>query len=215
MSQTGPEAGADGASRPGRLGAAADKVPTKWLMSSLSGVFLAATAAFGGMDAVELPELPAIVVGEAHRNDQLEFTVERAVLIDELPEAGVWPEAGERVLAVIGTFENVWDHPIHMSTLGTGGQIVRLSDDPERAPEMVVRLDDSTLEPWLQPGVPAPLVLAWRVDAQEYAAGDELPLDLRDMTLRTGTMVRHDQYWTEPQPAASLTVPVTDAGTGA
>lgn len=215
MSQTGPEERAAGATRLNRLGAAADKVPTKWILSSLSGVLLAATAGFGGMNAVVPPELPEIALGEAYRNDQLEFTVESAVLIDELPEAGLIPEAGERVMAVIGTFENVWDHPIHMGTLGNGGQIVRLSDDPERAPEMVVRLDDSTLEPWLQPGVPAPLVLAWRVEAQEYAAGDELRLDLRDMTLRTGTMVRRDQYWTDPQPGASLTVPVTDVGTGA
>src|SRR5688572_26515536 len=90
----------------GRLGwlkAASDRVPTRWFTGIGTALFLVATAAFGGLATAAEPEITALAPGEAHRNDQLSMTIERAVLVDEFPEAGVYVDDGERVLAVLLT----------------------------------------------------------------------------------------------------------------
>ena len=44
--------------------------------------------------------------------------------------------------------------------------------------------------------------------------GQELEITLNDMTLHTGSFVANGQWWTEPVPAATVTVAVDDIGAG-
>lgn len=194
--------------------AAADRLPTKWIAGLGTGVFLAATAAFGGLDTVEAASLPELSAGEEHRNDQLAVTVKRAVIIDELTEAGVTVEAGERVLALIVDAENLWDQPLPTTRGASLSSTVALADHPDVEPDGIARYDDTTANPWLQPGVPATIVLAWAVPAERYAGGDDVRVVLNDETLFTGTAVISGQYWDDPQAAAAVTLELDDVGAG-
>ncbi|MFS0868294.1 hypothetical protein AB3M83_13280 [Microbacterium sp. 179-B 1A2 NHS] len=194
--------------------AVSDRVPTGWLTGILTIPFLAVTAAFGGLNAVAAPPPARLEAGETHRNAQLALTVERAVLIDELPEAGIFVEDGERVLALVVTAENRWDRAVaaHSETGVTGSLLV---EEVERAaPESVARFDDVTTDPYLQPGLPVPLVLTWAVPGDAFADGDEVHVDVRDFSLRTGRLITYGESWDDPVTAAVLTVPITDVGSG-
>lgn len=196
--------------------AATDRVPTGWFAGILTGVFLAVTAAFGGLAAVAAPPIPELALGETHENDQFAITVERAVLIDELPDAGITVEPGQRVLALVVTAENRWDRaqPAHSTGgLSAAVRIAQLGEDT--APAAVARFDDATTSAYLQPRVPAQLVLTWAVDAAQFAADDELTVELRDLTLHEGKLVTYGRWWDTPVTAARLTVAVTDVGAGA
>jgi hypothetical protein len=205
------------ARRPGAgwLRAATDRVPTRWFAAIGTAVFLAATAAFGGLATASEPGPAAIEAGTEYRNDEFAITVERAVLLDEFPEAGAFvdEDGNERVLAVQMSIENLWSEPLTAGplTLTESLSIEELGDIPM---ESVARFDDATTSPWLQPGVPAEIVLTWIIDADDFVAGDVLHLTLNDLSLYTGSFVITGQSWEDPVPAATLTLVVTDAGSG-
>lgn len=198
------------------LRAASDRVPTRWFAGIATGLFLAATAAFGGLATAAEPGPAAIGAGDEHRNEEFAITVERAVLLDEFPEAGVYvdEDEDERVLAVQIEIENLWTEPIWAtpSTMAESLQIEEVDGIPI---ESVARYDDATTTPWLQPGIPVDLVLTWIIDAGDIADGEDLHLTLSDLSLYTGSFVTTGQSWEDPIPAATLTLVVTDAGAGA
>lgn len=192
-----------------------DRIPTGWFAGILTATFLAVTAAFGGLAQAAVPPLPELEPGETHVNDQFALTVERAVLIDELPEAGITVEPDQRVLAVVLTAENVWNRALPSegsSGLRAGVRIGELGDEPAAA---VARFDDTTFSPYLQPRVPAELVLTWAVDRDALAGGDEIEIVLRDLSLRKGELVVAGEYWETPITAATMTLELTDVGAGA
>lgn len=201
----------------GRLGwlrAVSDRVPTRWFAGIATGLFLLATAAFGGLATAATPEVATLEPGQEHRNDQLAMTIERAVLVDEFPEAGVFVDDGERVLAVLVSVENTWTEPLAAypdSSVTESLAIKGLAAEPDS----VARYDDATLNPVLQPGVPAQIVLAWAVEADEFADAQKLSITLNDMTLYTGSFVANGQWWTDPTAAATTTIAIEDIGAGA
>ncbi|MFJ6653378.1 hypothetical protein ACIQLJ_11335 [Microbacterium sp. NPDC091313] len=202
------------------LPAAFDRIPTGWFATALTGAFLAVTAAFGGLNAVAAPTIPELSAGETHTSAQFDVTVERAVLIDSLDDAGVTVEAGQRVLAVVATVVNRWERPVSSGDDGGLGSVVRvpaLGDEPAAS---VARFDDTTSGPWFQPGVPAQVVLTWAVDRSTLrdtgiAEAADLRVQLRDLRLYTGSLVTYGQSWEDPVPAATVTVGLTDVGAGA
>jgi hypothetical protein len=183
------------------LRAASDRVPTAWFAAIGTGAFLIATAAFGGLATA------------AHVNDMRSLTVERAVLIDELPGSGTTPQDGQRVLAVVVDVENNWTEPLS-SVDRLNGIEASFSVEGLGDPSASARMDDATGSPLLQPGVPAQLVYTWAVDADDYAAGDTLEVTLYDLSLYTASFVQKGTYWQEPVPAATLTLTITDVGAG-
>jgi hypothetical protein len=197
------------------LRAASDRVPTKWFAGAFIAVFLAATAAFGGLATAAPPEIARLEPGEAHITDQRSLTVQRAVLIDELPEAGVYPEEGERVFVLVADVENRWDRPIGVDVLGGIARsltVAGIDPDTDVSP---ARLDDESLVIALQPGVPNRIVLAWPVDAGQFTGGDQVDVALHEMSLYTGSFVVEGQSWGDPVTNAILTVEVEDVGAGA
>lgn len=195
------------------LRAASDRVPTAWFAAIGAGAFLIATAAFGGLATAVEPPLAQLETATAHVTDMRSLTVERAVLIDELPGSGTTPEDGQRVLALIVDVENHWTEPLS-SVDGLNGIEASFSVAGLGEPSSSARMDDATISPWLQPGVPAQLVYTWAVDADDYAAGDTLELTLYDLSLYTASFVQKGTYWQEPVPSAALTVTITDVGAG-
>lgn len=192
--------------------AAADRVPTRWFAGIATGLFLVATAAFGGLATAAPPELEQLEPGEPHVTDMRSFTVQRAVLIDELPEVGVYPEEGERVLALVVDVENRWDEPLR--TTGPYGVTVSFSVAGVDDPRDVARMDDATGILYLQPKVPAELVYAWPVDADAFADGDTLTVTLSDTSLYTGSFVTEGQWWSDPVTDARVSLTIKDVGAG-
>jgi hypothetical protein len=193
----------------------ADRVPTGWFATIFTVLFLGVTAAFGGLAAVALPPVPELAAGETHESDLFTLTVERAVLIDALPEAGITVGGGERVLALVVTVENAWDRAVPSSGNAGVDAAIRITELGDRAAASVARFDDTTTAPYLQPAVPAQLVLTWAVPAGRFAADDELHVELRDFTLQTGKLITYGQWWDTPVTAAHLTVGLRDVGAGA
>ncbi|WP_413317657.1 hypothetical protein AA0Z99_11980 [Agrococcus sp. 1P02AA] len=195
---------------------AAEKVPMRWLTTAVAGIFLAATAAFGGLEtaASTLPE--ELAAGEAHVGPFASFTLERAVLIDTFDEAGATadPAAGERVLAVVGTVEGTWDRSIGTDST-TFAQAIRLEALPDASVTAAARLDDGTISPAVQPGVPAELVLTWIVPDDLFADGDEVRVSLLDHQLYVGSSTLYGEYWSDQELAATVLLEAEDVGAGA
>jgi hypothetical protein len=196
------------------LRAASDRVPTKWFAGIATALFLVATAAFGGLATAAEPEIAALEPGTEHRNDQLAITLERAVLVDELEDAGVYVDDGERVMALILTAENTWTEPLGAYNDSSVTQSFQVEELSGTDPDSVARYDDSTVNPWLQPGIPTKLVVAWAVDADMFDDGQRLNITLNDMTLHTGSFVVNGQWWDDPVPAATTRVELDDIGAG-
>jgi len=195
------------------LKAAGDRVPTKWFAGIATGAFLLATAAFGGLATAAPDDLAHLEPGQAHVSDQRSLTVERAVLIDELPEAGVYVEDGQRVLAIIVDVENRWDEPLTSAgSNGIAGSLRVAGVDAASAG--AARMDDATSSPVLQPGVPVQLVYAWPVEADSFEDGQAVRVTLYDMSLYTGSFVLGGQWWDDPVADATVTVRVADVGAG-
>ncbi|KRA24645.1 hypothetical protein ASD65_09655 [Microbacterium sp. Root61] len=194
---------------------AADRVPTKWFAGIGTVAFLAATAAFGGLATAAVDGPAVIDTDTEHRNEQIAITVQRAVLLDEFPEAGIHVEDGERVLAVQVRLENVRNEPQSASPgsdVAKNFSIAELDGEPAGS---AARLDDATTSPVLQPGVPAEIVYTWAIDADDFHAGDTLHVTLNDLSLHVGSFVTIGSWWIDPVPAATLTVALTDVGSGA
>ncbi|HKP07652.1 MAG TPA: hypothetical protein VJU58_10410, partial [Microbacterium sp.] len=187
--------------------------PTRWFAGIATGAFLAATAAFGGLATAAPPELAQLSPGEAHVTGQRSLTVQRAVLIDALPEAGVVVEDGQRVLAVVVEVQNRWDEPL--SSTGADGVAgsFRVAGTGE-AVAAAARMDDATSAPTLQPGVPAELVYAWPVDAAAFEDGQDVEVTMYELSLYTGSFVTAGRWWDDPVADATVTVSVTDVGAG-
>lgn len=194
-------------SRLSRLRAAGDRVPTKWFAGIGTAAFLVATAAFGGLNAVAAPALPVLAAGETHTNELYALAVEKGFLFDELPGSGAYPADDEQIVALRVRFENVWTAPESTGTLSSMPKMFALSV-PDATFASTVRIDDETLSPWLQPGVPAVLALVWTVPRGALTDGDEVIVTISDLSLHTGSFVASGRWWTDPQEAATVALPI-------
>ncbi|WP_243229544.1 hypothetical protein [Microbacterium sp. CIAB417] len=192
--------------------AVADRVSTKWIGGIATALILGATAAFGGLGTVPEPPLPELSAGETFTGAGLEMTPQRAVLIDELSDTGVTPAEGERLLVLLVDVTNIDDTARPATATGSVAEI-RVDDAPDVA-GAIARYDDTTLNPWLQPGVPAPLVLTWAVPADAYAGGDELRVALHTATEYSGEFFIHGDYWEDVEVGAYATLSIEDVGAG-
>lgn len=194
---------------------AVDRVPTRWFAGIGTVAFLTATAASGGLATTAAIGPVKIDAGTEHRNEQVAITVQRAVLLDEFPEAGIRVEEGERVLAVQVRLENLWTTPQSTSPgldVAKNFAIAELDGKPAASS---ARLDDATIAPVLQPGVPAEVVYTWPVAADAFQAGDTVEVTLFDLSLYVGSFVAAGSWWSDPVAAATLTLTLTDVGSGA
>lgn len=206
--QTAPADAPERASRTKWLTAVADRVPVKWLGGIATGVVLVATAAFGGLEAVAAPPLPELAAGESFRGAGLELTVQRAFVTDELDDSYTAAAPGERLLVVVLDATNL-DVAPRSTTSGGSVSEVRMEGLRDAAPT-ITRVDDSTFSPWLQPDVPAELLLTWAVPASEFVDGDDLRITLPAAHKQTGKYFVAGDYWTDVSVAAYLTLPVED-----
>jgi hypothetical protein len=192
------------------------KVPTRWFITALIALFLAASAAFGGLEKADTPPIPQLDVGESFTGAQLRIAVEGAVLIDAFPEAFITPQPGNRLLVIRATVENVWDKPVAtISRIGAADNVrPRGIDGMEDEPLTVAVISDGSPYPELQPAVPVELAFIWEVPNGAISQSDVLRIDVLDKTYIAGGFVTYGERFQDPFVAASVEAPVTDVGAG-
>ncbi|WP_460796423.1 hypothetical protein [Microbacterium sp. GXF0217] len=196
------------------VSAVTSRVSTKWIGGVATVLILGATAAFGGLGGVPEPPLPELAAGDTFTGAGWEMTPQRAVLIDELNDTGVRPESGERLLVIIMDVTNVDDAARASTATGAASLAEIRVEDVSDVPPGVARYDDATLDPWLQPGVPAQLVLTWAVPASDFTDGDDIRLALLTATEYTGEFFVYGEYWDDEAVGAYATLAVEDVGAG-
>lgn len=202
-----------------RFQAATDRVPTKWFAGLATGVFLAATAGFGGLAEAAPTPIGALEIGEEHATEQLRITVEDVVVIDDLPELSLNLVPGQRALVVLANVTNEWDRPLPTTALSTGGihDNLRVSagNIDVEAPLQIARVDDALISPVLQPGLQVPLAFIWSVRTSAIRDGDPVEIRLFEESLYTASVVTSGQWWDDPVLAAKVSSVVRDIGAGA
>lgn len=189
-----------------------DRVPTKWLTTGILGIALAATAGFGGLATVAVAAPPEIGQDEHVVGADLDMSVVRVVLADDVEGAGVRADlaAGERVLAMVVDVTNLHPNP-RSATQDAGLITVRLPDRPDDAPS-ISREDGFGEVPVLQPDVPTRLLLSWVVAGDEFRAGDELRIALPAADRIEGKIFVDGEWWEPAGAAAFATAPIEDLG---
>lgn len=191
--------------------AAIDRVPAKWLATGATGVFLAVTAAFGGLAAVPEPPLPVIGPGDTFIGAELEMTPARVTVADELEYSGLFPdeEKDERVLTLIMDVTNLNDVPRRADDNGSPSE-VRIEGLADVAPS-ISRLEDENFEStWLQPNVQTRIALSWVVSAADVADLTEVRVVLHTATEFVGSSVMHGRYWDDVAVAGFADLPVEE-----
>jgi hypothetical protein len=106
------------------------------------------------------------------------------------------------------------DDAARSSSIGKGSlTAIRVEDAPDIEPA-VARYDDTTLTPWLQPGVPAQLVLTWAVPASGFSDGDDIRMALPTATEYTGEFFVYGEYWEDEETGAYAALSIEDVGAG-
>jgi len=192
------------------------KVPTRWFVTALVALFLAASAAFGGLEEAETPPIPQLDLGESFTGAELRIAVEDVVLIDAFPEAYITPEPGNRLLVIRATVENVWDKPVSTySSIGAADNVrPRGIDGMEDEPLTVAVISDGSQYPELQPAVPVELAFIWEIPAGAISQSDVVQIDVLDKVYAADGFVTYGERFQDPFVAASVEAPVTDVGAG-
>jgi hypothetical protein len=202
-----------------RVFALLDRLPTKWLISSVAALLLLFSSVLGGLDDAPVAPVPTLDAKESTTGTQLKIAVSRALLIDAFPEQGITPQDGNRLLVISATVENVWKSPLRLATDPSAPDAVVpvgvpgiSSDTPAYA---VVVIDDGAKSSPVQPGVPADLVFVWEVANDALAAGDNVRVDILDRTLEGWGFITYGERFSDPFVAAHVDLTLDDVGTGA
>ncbi|MFC4137679.1 MULTISPECIES: hypothetical protein [unclassified Microbacterium] len=175
-----------------------DKVPTGWLITGAGAILLGATAAFGGLQTVPEAGPVELAPGEHFIGADIDMSVVAVELSDTRQTAGVVPDEGQRVLVVIIDATNLFDRarPVF------GGNDTAAAVDSIRVEGLdetpkISRVDDGDGATWLQPDVPARLMVSWAVEPGDFADGDEVTVTLPDGEHTVGSFVTSEEYWSD------------------
>ncbi len=204
------------AERPGVkwVRAAIDKVPTKWVSAIGVGLFLAATAAFGGLNEAAEPGTPEVGVDERVLTSNLDMTVTKAFLSDRVVGgASADTETGERVLAVRLEVTSLYDEPRLVRGL-PGFSTTRIVDGPDEVADTSRPGETAGRAIMLQPGVRDEIILSWTVDGDAYRAGDEVRIALSNPQPYRGQFLDTEMHWSDGGTSAFVTATLVDVGEG-
>ena len=199
-----------------RVRALVDRVPTKWLITSVSAVLLAFSAVVGGLDDAPVPAVPVIQAGDSHVGTELTIVVNGALLIDAFPEQSIVPEEGNRLLVVRATVENTTSEPRSLGlaetdSLGIAGVPGVVASQP---PERILVIDDGSATVVVQPGVPVELAYLWEIAADAVEAGDPVTVNLLDRDFISEGRLTYGGLYGDPVVSATLQLALGDVGAG-
>lgn len=202
---------------------AATRLPFTLITSVAVAGVLAVAVANGGFDLYDVSgDVVDLEAGTAFDTGPFDVTVERVVVLDELPGVSEDDDA-TRVVALISTVTVNGDRTLAGAMLresvalkGIEGVRVGAFDDPDAtapaeestmAPQVFVVADGTTLDA-LQPGLEYEAALVWEQSTQA-AEPTEVEVTLASRTWRESS-IDHSMEWLDPAPAARGEVPVTE-----
>ena len=196
-----------------------DRLPTKWLVTSVGAVLLALSAVVGGLDDAPVLPVPVIQAGDSHAGTELTIVVNSALLIDAFPEQSIVPEEGNRLLVVRATVENTTTEPRRLASgttadtdsIGIAG-IPGLADGAP--PERILVIDDGSDSVVVQPGVPVELAYLWEIADDAAEAGDPVTVNLMDRDYISEGRLTYGGLYGDPVVGATLDVALGDVGAG-
>jgi hypothetical protein len=203
-----------------------DRLPTAWLLSGITGVFLAVSAAFGGLDDAPVQAAPILEAGDTHQGMELTVSVSRALLIDAFPEQLLTPDQGHRLLVVRAVVENTTTAPLRLASAPTGpvrlngitADTIRVSGveglPVATPPVSVLVIDDGSDDAVVQPGVPVELAFVWDVAADAVAEGDSIEVQLMDRVKISEGELTYGGLYDDPVVSATLELALGDVGAG-
>ena len=197
-----------------------DRLPTKWLITSVSAVLLALSAVVGGLDDAPVVPVPVIEAGDSHAGTELTIVVNGALLIDAFPEQSIVPDEGNRLLVVRATVENTTAEPRRLAdgstadtdSIGIAG-IPGLEDG--EPPERILVIDDGSDRAVVQPGVPVELAYLWEVAGDAVGEGDPVTVNLMDRDFISEGRLTYGGLYGAPLVSATLELALGDVGAGA
>ncbi len=145
----------------------------KWFALAGTALFLAATAAFGGLAEAPAADVPTIAVGETFERPDLTLTVEGAGLSDS---AWAEPDDPERQLFVDVAATNLDAAYITSSSDGALRPVAIEGHDDLTFPRMTRPGESRTAI--LQPLVPTTVRITWEVPREAFKAGDTIRIML-------------------------------------
>lgn len=196
-----------------------DRLPTRWLITSITAILLLASGVLGGLDDAPVDPVPVLDAGETAEGTQFSVSVTRALLIDALPEQGLTPEDGNRLLVIAATVENQRTMPVRLTVAPSKPDtVVPLGVDGVTAttgPLAVAIVNDGAQLSAMQPGVPAELVYVWEIPAGALAAGDELRVAILDRTVEGRGLITYGERFSAAFVIAHVDLALDDVGAGA
>lgn len=199
-----------------RIPGLADRLPTRWLLTGLTTVFLGLSALFGGLDDAPVQAAPVIATDERHVGSELTVTVSQALLIDAFPEQHVVPAEGERLLVVRALVENTTTEPIRLNTVDSDRiRVAGVPGLPRAAPPFdILVVDDGSDEVVAQSGVPVEVVFIWKVAGDAVAEGDAIEVQLLDRVLISEGQLTYGGLYDDPVVTGTLELELGDVGAG-
>lgn len=192
-----------------------DRVQTKWVGTIGLVLFLIATAAFGGLNAVADPGPPAVQAGDPITTDSLAMTVQRVYLADRIEGgANIDSESDDRVLAVELDITNLAESPRIMRDSLQGLGATRITGGPSGDPDVSRPREPNAGSVTLQPGLEDTIILSWAVDPAAFPEGSEVQIVLSDPQEYRGQFLDDALHWTNGGTSATVTATVEDIGEG-
>ncbi|MFE6997049.1 hypothetical protein ACFVAE_13875 [Microbacterium sp. NPDC057659] len=192
-----------------------DRVQTKWVGTIGLVLFLAATAAFGGLNAVADPGPPSVHTGDLVTTDSLEMIVQKVYLADRIEGgANIDSESEDRVLAVQIDIKNLAETPRIMRSTFEGLGETQIKGGPAKAPDVSRPSEPTGGSVTLQPGIKDTIILSWAVDPTAFPDGKEVRIALPDPQSYRGQFLDHDLHWTNEGVSAIVAATVEDIGEG-
>ena len=161
----------------------------------------------GGWDTVQLQstKIPDVAAGQVVPGTMFDATVTSLEVTNVHPDGFSEPKEGWEYLILTATLDNDTRKTQDSVFLGGSGASPFTIDDGAlgygtttldsggyEVSGDIYLVDDGTLNPDLQPGVPAPLIMVWEVPVGQWAAGDDVTVGVIDRvphacTLSVGT----------------------------
>lgn len=191
-----------------------------WAAGAAVAALLIVVIATGGFArAVATPRV--VAAGDEVRTGQLSVTVREAELTREVESEYLDAEDGEVLLVMTLAMENLTDDPIGVGTtadridtnlVNHDEPLLDLAGVEPTDSAYVWRADGSAGQVYLQPGVPAEVMIAWTIP-EDAITGDTVSLDVHEAVVSTGAVILSSRVvtWRAGDIAARVAVALSEA----
>lgn len=189
-----------------------------WVAAAAVAALLIVVIATGGF-AQAVSEPREVDAGDEVRTGQLSVAVRDAEFTREVESEYLDAEDGEVLLVMTLALENLTDRPIGVGTsadridtnlVNHEQPLLDLAGLESTDSAYVWRADGSAGQVYLQPGVPAEVMIAWPVP-DDSTAGETVSLDVHEAVIGTGAVILSSRVvtWRAGDIAARIAVPVS------